>query len=181
VLPRPEVGIRDGISRIRNCRRVRCLIPHRLVITPAQELSEDGWQVTSARFKGNASDAGPLSIEFSHPLSTGFGYGLGRQPNPFSSVREGLKDMLASERAFTVIRQAPRPAAHPELLKMLRVVAFVYQWPPATLVQVAEAVVGGRALDVEEGAWLVFAVTLHVLSFALAGTSGPRRAIQSPG
>jgi hypothetical protein len=123
----------------------------------AQELSDDGWQVASGRFKGHASDPGPCSIEFSHPLSTGFGWGLGRELKPLSSVREGVRQMLATEREFAVIRQAPRPAAHPELLKMLRVVAFAYQWPPATLDQVAEAVVGGRALDVEEGAWLVFA------------------------
>jgi hypothetical protein len=78
-------------------------------------------------------------------------------PRPLAPVRDGLKEFLATEREFAVVRQAPRPLAHPDLLRMLRFVAFAYRWTPSMLARVAEGMAGGRALDVDEAEWLVFA------------------------
>jgi hypothetical protein len=120
-------------------------------------LASQGWRITVERFGRNASDPGPLHFLFSNPLSGDYAYGIGRKQRVLAPLRAELTETIATEREFSVVRRAPGTVAHPELLASLRSIAFAYRWTPPIIDQVAEALVNGRALDLDEAVWLTVA------------------------
>ena len=128
---------------------------HALAQELAAVLAPDRWGVTAGRFLGNANDPGPLGIRFSNPVSSEFHHGLGRKPRELSQVRAELTQTVATEREFSIVHRVPLLVTHPELLSSLRFKAFAYRWTARIMEQVADALVGGRALEPDEADWVV--------------------------
>ena len=106
-------------------------------------LVENGWTVTAHEVDGAEA------LDFDHPLSMSFGFGLRSNADDSERVRHFL-----SRREFEVIQDRPQTMPHEAFLGSLRKMAGSMKWPAHVVPTVARLLGTHELVTEQEADWL---------------------------